>query len=434
MQTLDNTIKFSHLMFKISLDNISEVSLPEGYSFAFYQDGDEKSWIDIEVSSNEAINVVEGQEAWNEYYAINKDKLYDRLLFIVDNNTNEKIATATAYFNTWTNDEKEGFLHFVAIKKEYQGKKLAKSLITHTLNQLKKLGYKEAFISTQTTTWLAAKLYLDLGAYPYELVKEKEGLEILKTIIGNHEKLTEFNTLSSYIDETKVKIKDILSQKYNILSYKVYDVNNPKVIKIRDENQTHVFHIDEIKYNKNIKEEDIKKIIPTVHMLVGIPGSGKSTYCNNHLIKKYPKAIFIASDIVRNNNPKMKEEEIWPEIYRLCSMSLKAGKDIIYDATNITPNVRDRFFNKLLERGVVEYNKIAYFFPTNPKICEERVTIRNTMPNERFLPVEVIAGYGEKIIAPTKEEGFIEIVVVDNNKHEDNYNTINFKEREKIHE
>ena len=48
--------------------------------------------------------------------------------------------------------------------------------------------------------------------------------------------------------------------------------------------------------------------------------------------------------------------------------------------------------------------------------------------------VEVIAGYGEKIIAPTKEEGFIEIVVVDNNKHEDNYNTINFKEREKVHE
>ena len=56
MQTLDNTIKFSHLMFKISLDNINEVSLPEGYSFAFYKDGDEKSWIDIEVSSNEAIN------------------------------------------------------------------------------------------------------------------------------------------------------------------------------------------------------------------------------------------------------------------------------------------------------------------------------------------------------------------------------------------
>ena len=56
------------------------------------------------------------------------------------------------------------------------------------------------------------------------------------------------------------------------------------------------------------------------------------------------------------------------------------------------------------------------------------------MPNERFLPVEVIAGYGEKIIAPTKEEGFIDIVVIDNNKHVENYNSIDFNEREKVHE
>lgn len=159
----------------------------------------------------------------------------------------------------------------------------------------------------------------------------------------------------------------------------------------------------------------------TVHMLVGIPGSGKSTYCNNVLIKKYPNAVFIASDIVRNNNPTMKEEEIWPEIYRLCSTSLLSGLDIIYDATNITPNVRNRFWDKLAGKGVTEYEKIAYYFITDPDRCVERVAIRNTLPNERFLPLDVIKGYGEKIIAPTIEEGFKEIVVIDNNKHDANY-------------
>ena len=50
------------------------------------------------------------------------------------------------------------------------------------------------------------------------------------------------------------------------------------------------------------------------------------------------------------------------------------------------------------------------------------------MPNERFLPLDVIKGYGEKIIAPTIEEGFKEIVVIDNNKHDDNYhNKIDFE-------
>ena len=100
----------------------------------------------------------------------------------------------------------------------------------------------------------------------------------------------------------------------------------------------------------------------TVHMLIGIPGSGKSTYCNNVLIKKYPNAVFIASDIVRNNNPTMKEEEIWPEIYRLCSTSLLNGLDIIYDATNITPKVRKRLVTSL-EPYNVKYDMIAYYFP-----------------------------------------------------------------------
>ena len=158
-----------------------------------------------------------------------------------------------------------------------------------------------------------------------------------------------------------------------------------------------------------------------VHMLIGIPGSGKSTYCNNVLIKKYPKAVFIASDIVRNNNPTMKEEQIWPEIYRLCSEALNNNLDIIYDATNITPNVRNRFFNKLHELGVSNFEKMAYFFVTDPEKCMERVERRNQMPNERYLPVDVIKGYGEKIIAPTLEEGFKRIFIIDNNKHDDNY-------------
>ena len=64
----------------------------------------------------------------------------------------------------------------------------------------------------------------------------------------------------------------------------------------------------------------------TLHMLVGIPGSGKSTYTRNHLTKKYHDAVVIASDIVRTNNPHLKEEEIWPEIYRLLTnLSLTLG-------------------------------------------------------------------------------------------------------------
>ena len=154
----------------------------------------------------------------------------------------------------------------------------------------------------------------------------------------------------------------------------------------------------------------------TIHMLVGIPGAGKSTYCKEVLTKKYPKAIFIASDIVRTNNPNMSEDQIWPEIFRLCSEAINNNNDIIYDATNITPKVRNNFFAQLELRKCKNYDKIAYFFPTNPEICKERVILRNQDKNERFLPVEIIEGYGKNIIAPTIEEGFKDVIVIDNNK------------------
>lgn len=155
----------------------------------------------------------------------------------------------------------------------------------------------------------------------------------------------------------------------------------------------------------------------TLHMLIGIPGSGKSTYCKKYLIPKYPNAIYIASDKVRDNNPDMKEDQIWPEIYRLTSNALKDGYDVIYDATNITPKVRNRFKDTLKGLGVENFDSIAYFFNTNYKICEERVTLRNQNPNERYLPVDIIEGYGANLIAPTKEENFKNVVFIDNNEN-----------------
>ena len=158
-----------------------------------------------------------------------------------------------------------------------------------------------------------------------------------------------------------------------------------------------------------------------VHMLIGIPGSGKTTFYKNTLSKQYPDAVLICSDKVRNDNPTLKEEEIWPEIYRLCVQAINNDTDIIYDATNITPNVRNRFKAKLAELNVKPYEMIGYFFTTQTQICFERVKVRNTLPNERFLPEEVVLSYGDKIIKPTLEEGFKEIIVVNNDTHLTDY-------------
>ena len=54
----------------------------------------------------------------------------------------------------------------------------------HTLHRLQALGYKELFVPTQTTTWVAAKLYLDFGfrPVPENLEENYFGWRMLKTL------------------------------------------------------------------------------------------------------------------------------------------------------------------------------------------------------------------------------------------------------------
>ena len=162
-----------------------------------------------------------------------------------------------------------------------------------------------------------------------------------------------------------------------------------------------------------------------VIMLIGVPGSGKTTFAHNLSLEKGYKVI--SSDVIRQTFPGIKENNVFPTVYEMCVNELRNGRDIILDATNITPKVRKRAWDALDAFGV-KYDKVAYYFITDPNKCMERVAIRNTLPNERYLPVEVIKGYGEKIIAPAIEEGFKEIIVIDNNKHDENYqNKVDFE-------
>lgn len=141
----------------------------------------------------------------------------------------------------------------------------------------------------------------------------------------------------------------------------------------------------------------------TVFMLVGIPGSGKSYYSKQ--LKSEKNCPIISTDEVRNMHPDWKEELIWPEVYRLCAEYLKNGIDIIYDATNITPSVRQRFKDKLAPYNV-EYDIGVYYFPTDWKVCYKRIEKRNNIPGERFFPLDRVESYANSIIPPSVDEGF----------------------------
>lgn len=157
-----------------------------------------------------------------------------------------------------------------------------------------------------------------------------------------------------------------------------------------------------------------------VHLMIGIQGSGKSTFASK--LSKEENIAIVSTDRVRQLNPNWPEQNIWPEVYRLCAENIKNNCDVIFDATNITPKVRERFLNNVLTHfdnsdiANLPFEFVGYFFDVDPKVCCERVKLRNDNPNELYLPPEVVFSYHERLVKPSYDEHFSKIYHVVNNE------------------
>ena len=195
----DRRIPYYKLRLEQDLDDIKEIELPSEYHYENYTSGDRDIWIAIEKSAKEFSSREEGEAAWDRYFAGHEKELENRMFFVSDS-SGRKLATATAYYDIHTGDDGEtGWLHWVAVHSDAQGLGLSKPLITHVLARMKELGYKKAVIPTQTYTWLACRLYLDLGFVPMKenAEKNKMGWRIIKTLT-DHPALDDFETVADF--------------------------------------------------------------------------------------------------------------------------------------------------------------------------------------------------------------------------------------------
>lgn len=177
-----------------NLEDIPEYPLPEGFKFVLYKQGDRDAWIEIEKSAKEFDSYAAGLDAWEKYYGGKDEELVQRMVFI-ENGDGEKVATATAFYDVFGRDRSgAGWLHWVSVRRDHQGRGLSKPLIAHTLGVMRSLGYTHAKIPTQTTSWVACKVYLDFGftPIPQNAVNSRDGWRIVKALT-NHPALSEFD-------------------------------------------------------------------------------------------------------------------------------------------------------------------------------------------------------------------------------------------------
>ena len=185
---LDDRIRYYELLLERELDDLPVHPLPEGYRFVFYRPGDREDWLDIEKSAKEFDSRERGLELWQRYFGGHEEQLPRQMLFVQEEATGEKVATASAYFDVIHGDPSgSAWLHWVAVRRDCQGRGLSKPLIAHTLQRMRDLGYTHAKIPTQTTSWLAVKVYLDLGflPIPQNAAEARQGWRIVSALTGH---------------------------------------------------------------------------------------------------------------------------------------------------------------------------------------------------------------------------------------------------------
>ena len=190
----DPRIRYYELMLEGSLAGIGDIPLPAGYRYVMYRPGDRDAWINIEISARELEDFAQGVEVWNRYYGAHEDELPQRMMF-VETDAGEKIATATAFYDIRGLDQSDdGWLHWVAVARPHQRRGLSKPLISRVLTLMRDLGYTHAKIPTQTTTWVAVKVYLDLGFRPIPKNAERcrDGWRIIRALT-DHPALSAFD-------------------------------------------------------------------------------------------------------------------------------------------------------------------------------------------------------------------------------------------------
>lgn len=144
--------------------------------------------------------------------------------------------------------------------------------------------------------------------------------------------------------------------------------------------------------------------IPSIYIMIGLPGSGKSVYAKS-IYNQYPSGAIVihSSDDLREElygdvNNQKNNTDLFVELHRRIKTDLKNGKSVIYDATNISKKRRIAFLQELKNISCV---KIAICMMTPFEKCLELNSIR-----KRVVPENVIKKMYMNWCPPYYHEGF----------------------------
>ncbi|WP_203289543.1 ATP-binding protein [Metabacillus sp. cB07] len=150
--------------------------------------------------------------------------------------------------------------------------------------------------------------------------------------------------------------------------------------------------------------------MPSFDMLIGLPGSGKSTYAEK-LAKEIDAAVF-SSDLLReellgNVHDQSRNDDIFEELHKRINLHLADGGNVIYDATNTNRRRRKHLISHVIKCE----KKTAYYVNEH----YDTVLTRNAS-RERKVSKQVIDRMYKSMQIPLPNEGWNDVIIVSGEK------------------
>lgn len=160
----------------------------------------------------------------------------------------------------------------------------------------------------------------------------------------------------------------------------------------------------------NLKVINPNQDWPYLLMLVGLPGSGKSTYIKNHFNQnlKVHSSDSIREELTGTEDDQSVNSKVFDILHKRVKEDLENGVSCIYDATNISWKRRKAFLESL---NKIDCFKVCHVIATPYEVC-----LRQNKARARIVPEAVIKRMYMNFDIPFYNEGWDDIKIVYNDR------------------